>query len=46
MNIPKMNLLLILTFYYKYLKYKNIFNLRMKTVLYLKYNRMHGFVGV
>ena len=42
MNIPKLNLLLIFTFFCKYLKYKNIFELGIKTVLYLKYNRMNG----
>ena len=36
----------VLTFYYKYLKFKNNFNLGIKTVLYLKYNRINGFVGV
>ena len=47
MNIPKLNLSLIFTFYYKYLKYKhNIFNLGIKTVLYFKYNRINGIVGV
>ena len=31
--------------YYKYLKYKkNIFNLEIKTVLYLKYNHINGLV--
>ena len=45
MNIPKMNLLLIFTFYYKYIKYKIIFNSGIKTVLYLKYNRISGLVG-
>ena len=39
-------LLLLFTFYYKYLKYKNIFSLGIKSVLYLKYNRIDGFVGV
>ena len=37
-TFQKLNLLLIFTFYYKYLKYKNNFNLGIKTVLYLKYN--------
>ena len=47
MNIPKLNLLLIFTFYYKYLKYKkNVYNLGIKTVLHLKYNRINGLVGV
>ena len=35
MSIPKLNLLLIITFYYKYLKYKKYFRLGIKTVLYL-----------
>ena len=46
MNIPKLNVLLIFTFYYKYLKYKNIFNLGFKTVLYLKYDCINCLVGV
>ena len=33
--------LLIFIFYYKYLKYKNSFNLGIKTVLYLKYDFSH-----
>ena len=46
-NISKMNLLLIFTFYDKYLKYeKNIFDLGIKTDLYLKYNLINGLVGV
>ena len=35
MNIPKLNLLLIFTFYYKYLKYKDYINLGDETILYL-----------
>ena len=44
----KLNLLLLFTFYHKYLKIKTIFNLGIFiiTVLYLKYNRIKGFVGV
>ena len=42
----KLNLLLIFTFDYKYLNYKNNFNLEIKTVLYLKYNHINGFVRV
>ena len=45
-TLPKMNLLLIFTFNYKYLKYKDIFNLGIKTVFYLIYNRINGLVGV
>ena len=41
-----MNLLLIFTFYYKYLNIEKYFNLRIKTVLYLKYNRINGFVEI
>ena len=37
-------LLLIFTFYYKYLKYKKI--LGIKTVMHLKYNCINGLVGV
>ena len=44
MNTPKMNLLLIFTFYYKYPKYK--INFGIKTVVHLKYNRINGLVGV
>ena len=33
-NDQKLNVLIIFTFYYKYLKYKNIFKLGNKTVLY------------
>ena len=33
-------------FYYKYVKYKNIFDLGIQTVLYLRYNRFNGFFGV
>ena len=37
----------ILYYNYQYLKYKkDIFNLGIKTVLYLRYHRMNGFVGV
>ena len=42
----RMNLLLIFTFYFKYLKYKIIFNLVIETVLYLKYNRINPFTAV
>ena len=43
----KFNLLLIFTFYYKYLKYKKyFFNLGIKTVLYSKYNCINGLVRV
>ena len=42
LTIQKMNLLLIFTFYYKYLKYKKHFNLGIKTNLYLKYYRING----
>ena len=46
-TIQKFYLLLILTFYYKYLKCKNnIFNLGIKTILYLEYNRINCLVGV
>ena len=46
-NIPKTEFIFfIFTFYYTYLKYKKYFNLGVKTVLYLKYNRINGFVGV
>ena len=45
--IMKLNLLLNITSYYTYLKYKNnIFNLGIKTVLYLKYNHINGLVWV
>ena len=46
--LQKLNVLLIFTFDYKYLKFKqkNIFNLRIKTALFLKYNRMNGLVGL
>ena len=40
LTIQKLNLLLIFTFYNKYLKYKNIFNLGIKTVFNLKYNHI------
>ena len=47
MNIPNIEVIAKkFTFYYKYLKYKNIFNLGIKTVLYLKYNRINGLVRV
>ena len=48
LTFQNLNLLLIFrsTFYYNNLKYKNIFNLGIKTVLYLKYNRINGLVGV
>ena len=42
----RLNLLLIFTFYFKYLKYKIIFNLVIETVLYLKYNRINPFTAV
>ena len=45
-TLQKLNLLLIFTFCYKYLKYKNILNLGIKTVLSLKYNRINILVGV
>ena len=38
MNIPKNNLLLIFTFYFKYLKYIFFNNLGIKTALYLIFN--------
>ena len=41
----KLNFMLIFTFYCKYLKYKNIYNLGNKTVLYLLCNCFNGFVG-
>ena len=41
-----MNLLLIFKFYYNYLKYKYIFDLGIKTILYFKYNRINVLVGV
>ena len=34
-TFQKLNILLIFTFCYKYLKYKNYFNLGIKTALYL-----------
>ena len=40
------HLLLIFTFYYNYLKYKIIYNLRNKTVLHLICNCINSFVGV
>ena len=46
MNRSKIEFIFIFTFYYRYLKYKNIFNLGIKTVLFLKYDRFNGFVGV
>ena len=48
MNLPKLNLLLWLTFYYKYLKYRISFNLGIipVTVWYLIYNRINGLVRV
>ena len=43
----KLNLLHIFTFYYKYLIYiEIIYNLGDKTILYLIFNRINGFVGV
>ena len=41
-----MNLFFIFTFYYKYRTYRIIFNLGIKTVLYLKYNCFKGFIGM
>ena len=42
-TFQKLNLLLIFTIYYNYLKYKkNNIDLRIKTVLHLKYNRING----
>ena len=49
MNISKIELFAYnyILLYYKHLKYKkNIFNLGIKTVLYSKYNRINGLVGV
>ena len=46
MNIPKIEFIAKFTFYYNHLKYKIILDLGIKTVLYLKYNRMNGLVGV
>ena len=45
MNIPKLNLLLIFTFYYKYLKYRNYFDLGNKTVLDLICHCINGLDG-
>ena len=52
MNITKIELrirylhfIINIIIYYKYLKYKkNIFNLGIKTVFYLKYNRINGYL--
>ena len=46
MNIPKIEFIAYIYIYYKYLKYKISFNLGIKTVLYSKYNRIDGLVGV
>ena len=35
-----------LLFQYRYLQYKNYFNLGIKTALYLKYYRINSLVGV
>ena len=45
-TLQKLNLLLIFTFYYKNVKYQNIFNLGIKTILYLKYICINSLVGV
>ena len=46
-TFQKLNLLLMFTFYYKYLIYCNFFyNLGDKTIYYLIFNRIYGFVGV
>ena len=42
MNIPKIEFIVN----NKFLKYKIIFHLGIKTVLYLKYNRINGLVRV
>ena len=44
-NFYELNLLLIFTFYYKYLKYRNYVSFRKKAFLYLICNRINGFVG-
>ena len=45
-TFQKWNLLLIFSFYYKYLIYRNyIYNLRNKTVLYLICNHINCFLG-
>ena len=47
MNIPKIEFIAYIYIYFKYLKYKkNIFNLGIKTVLYLKYNHINSLVWV
>ena len=47
MNLPKIEFIaLIFTFYYRCLKYKIIFNSGIKTILFLKFNRINGLVGV
>ena len=45
MNIPKIEFIAYIYLLSKYLKYKKI-TLGIKTVLYLKYNRINGLVGV
>ena len=45
-TFQKLNLLLIFSFYYKYLKYKIISNLGIKTVLYFKYDCINSLDGV
>ena len=42
----KNNLLLIFTFFINTLNISIVFNLGIKTVLHLKYNRFNGYVGV
>ena len=45
MNFPKIEFIAYINNFYKYIQYKNILNLRIKTVLYLKYNLFNGLVG-
>ena len=46
MNRSKMEFIFYICIYHKYLNIKIIFNLGIKTVLYLRYNRFNSFVGV
>ena len=46
MNRSKIEFIFIFKFYYKYLNIKIVFDLGIKTVLYLKYNRFNNFIGV
>ena len=46
MNKSKFECIAYIYIFHKYLKYEKKMNLGIKTVVYLKHNRINGFMGV